>query len=186
MPADVFILSSDTRTRILYETNGTSYYYGYGGTSYNAAHQWLNNDATWVMSLNNLGDLSVTGQFYCQLYTTTNQYPHDYVGVPFETASGAVSNYTLKLILNSFTGFHRNFTEDELFDENEPQLFKDTYEGRIVISTGKIATQIGNETNGYEIKNGKEGIFIEDSHPLIELSRKKKDKRVFGVVRNEK
>ena len=86
------------------------------------------------------------------------------------------------MILNSFTGFHRNFTNDEFFDENEPQLFRDTYEGRIVIATGKIETQIGNENDGYEIKNGKEGIFIEDAHPLIELSRTKKDKRVFGVL----
>ena len=33
-----------------------------------------------------------------------------------------------------------------------------------------------------KLKMGKKEFFIEDSHPLIELSRKKKDKRVFGVV----
>ena len=76
--------------------------------------------------------------------------------------------------------YNNIFEKEELFDENEPQLFKDTYEGRIVISTGKIATQIGNETNGYDIKNGKEGIFIEDSHPLIELSRKIKG--IWNVI----
>jgi hypothetical protein len=118
----------------------------------------------------------------CRLFTTTNQNPHDYVGVPFETPSGSQGVYTLQLILNSFTGLHRSFTNDELFDENDPQLFKDTYEGRIVIATGKIATQIGNQNDGYEIKYDKEGIFTEDAHPLIELSRKKKDKRVFGVL----
>jgi hypothetical protein len=29
-------------------------------------------------------------------------------------------------------------------------------------------------------------MFIEDSHPIVELSRKKKDKRVFGVLGDPK
>ncbi len=67
--ADFWILSSDaSRVRLLYVTNETSYYQGYGG-DYGAAHQWLNRDGTWIMSLNNLDYLSVTGQFNCQLYT---------------------------------------------------------------------------------------------------------------------
>jgi hypothetical protein len=128
------------------------------------------------------GNLTVTEKITCKLTTTTNQNPHDYVGVPFETNSGATASYTLQLILNSFTGYHRSFTNDELFDENDAQLFKDTYEGRIVVATGKIATQIGNENDGYDIKYDKDGIFVEDSHPIIQLSRKKKDKSVFGVL----
>ena len=128
------------------------------------------------------GNLTVTEKITCKLTTTTNQNPHDYVGVPFETNSGATASYTLQLILNSFTGYHRNFTNDELFDENDAQLFKDTYEGRIVVATGKIATQIGNQNDGYDIQYDKDGIFVEDSHPLIQLSRKKKQKSVFGVL----
>jgi hypothetical protein len=31
-------------------------------------------------------------------------------------------------------------------------------------------------------KEIKEGIYIEDAHPVIKLSRTKKDKRVFGVL----
>ena len=118
----------------------------------------------------------------CRLLTTSTQNPHDYVGITSETTAGSTGAYTLRTILNSFTGLHRSFTNDELFDETNPQLFKDTYEGRIVIATGKIATQIGNQNDGYDIKYDKDGIFTEDSHPLIELSRVKKDKRVFGVL----
>ena len=71
----------------------------------------------------------------------------DLVGVNIEgTNVNNYNNTTLYVIQGTFTGFHRCFTEDELFDKEEPQLFKDNYEGRIVISTGKIATDT-NETN---------------------------------------
>jgi hypothetical protein len=81
----------------------------------------------------------------------------------------------------TFTGFHRCFTKDALYDNDDPQKFKDDYMGRIVISTGKIATDM--KTNDeWEIKYDKAGITIEDALPEIELSRTKKDKRVFGVL----
>ena len=82
----------------------------------------------------------------------------------------------------TFTGYHRSFTEDELFNKDEPQKFKDDYIGRIVISTGKIATDLTNDDNEWEIKYNKDGITVEDAIPMIELSRIKKDKRVFGVM----
>ena len=34
----------------------------------------------------------------------------------------------------------------------------------------------------WEILEGKNGITIDDSHPMVELSRKKNDKRVIGVI----
>ena len=42
----------------------------------------------------------------------------------------------------------------------EPQSFKDSYEGRIVISTGKIATDTNETDEEWEIKYDKEGITI--------------------------
>ena len=45
-------------------------------------------------------------------------------------------------MFGTFTGFHRVFTEDELFNKDEPQKFKDDYVGRIVVSNGKIATDL--------------------------------------------
>jgi hypothetical protein len=81
----------------------------------------------------------------------------------------------------TFTGFHRCFTKDPLYDNDDPQKFKDDYLGRIVVSTGKIATDL--KTNDeWEIKYDKAGITIEDALPEIELSRTRKDKRVFGVL----
>jgi hypothetical protein len=140
----------------------------------------VNLTGTWAF--NCYGPAMFDYDLSCRLLTTSQQNPHDYVGITSETSAGSTGVYTLRTILNSFTGFHRNFTNDELFDENDPQLFKDNYEGRIVVATGKIATQTGNEKDGYEIKYDKDGIFTEDAHPLIQLSRKKKDKRVFGVL----
>jgi hypothetical protein len=37
-------------------------------------------------------------------------------------------------------------------------------------------------TDDWNLNYDKEGIFIEDAHPIIELCRKKKDKRIFGVL----
>ena len=50
-------------------------------------------------------------------------------------------------MFNTFTGFHRVFTEDENYNKDEPQLFKDEYIGRIVISIGKIATDMKKEND---------------------------------------
>jgi hypothetical protein len=160
MPCDRWIYSGDAlRTRLHYETNGTSYYQGYGG-DYAAAHQWRNRDGNWVMSLNNLGDCGITGQFNCQLYTISGSY-RDFVGVYLEDSQvNDVGNYVLKVIQGTFTGFHGVFTEDELFNKDEPQLFKDNYIGRIVVSNGKIATDTNDNEKDWVIKYDKEGITI--------------------------
>ena len=93
-----------------------------------------------------------------------------------------MNNATLYCIQGTFTRFHRVFTNDELYNNNDPQKFKDDYEGRIVISNGKIATDTNENNKEWEIKYNKDGITIEDALPIIELSRIRKDKRVFGVL----
>jgi hypothetical protein len=105
----------------------------------------------------------------------------DYVGVQINSSSGSTYQYPIMIMYGTFTGFHRVFTEDEKFDKKDPQKFKDDYVGRIVISIGKIATDTKSNEE-WEIKYDKEGITIEDALPMIELSRIKKDKRVFGVL----
>ena len=127
----------------------------------------------------------MSGYLQCLLLAISNSGT-DYLGVANADAGTGV-NYSRQLYImyNTFTGFHRCFTEDEKFNKDEPQLFKNEYVGRIVISTGKIATDTkdnNDNTSEWEIKYDKEGITIEDSLPMIELSRKKKDKRVFGVM----
>ena len=142
------------------------------------------------------GDLSLftgigggTGAFYCAGNLTctmgsVDSYGNDYLGVA-NTSAGGNTQYsrTLYIMFNTFTGIHRCFTNDPLYDNDDPQKFKDNYMGRIVVSTGKIATDMkSTENNEWEIKYDKEGITIEDALPQIELSRKRRDKRVFGVL----
>ncbi len=113
---------------------------------------------------------NLIAQYYisCRLLTVAYD-PHDFVGIAFNgTTLNSSGNYTLYVILNSFTGFHRCFKEDELFDINEIQQFKDEYCGRIVISTGKIKTHVPSNPGEWKIKENKEGIFIEDALPVIE------------------
>ena len=101
----------------------------------------------------------------------------------FNSSQGTTYQTSIKIIYGTFTGFHRCFTDDIEFKDEEPQKFKDDYVGRIVVSTGKIATDSKNENDTeWNILYDKEGITIEDALPIIQLSRKKKDKKVFGVL----
>ncbi len=130
------------------------------------------------------GSLDVDGQITCLLYTISGSYRYLFdINADF-TPVGSFGNYQIKVIEGIFTGFYRCFTEDfnEFFNKDEPQLFRDTYEGWIVISTGKIATDTNENENDWEIKYDKDGITIEDALPMIDLSRNKKDKRIFGVL----
>ena len=111
----------------------------------------------------------------------------DYAGVQFNSVFGTSYLASINILAGTFTGFHRCFTSDEKFNKVEPQSFKNDYVGRIVVSTGKIATdwrtkKEADEGKDWEIRYDKDGITIEDALPIIELSRKKKDKRVFGVL----
>jgi hypothetical protein len=106
----------------------------------------------------------------------------DLVGVANVTGNNAPFSRTLFIMFNTFTGFHRCFTNDELYNNDDPQKFKDDYMGRIVVSTGRIATDMKKPENEWEVKYDKEGITIEDALPEIELSRTRKDKKVFGVL----
>ena len=137
----------------------------------------------------------MTGTFICDgtitaLFFAINNSGTDYLGVSFNfpDTSSAVQK-TICAMLGSFTGFHRCFTNDELYNEESEETIKDfkfKYAGRVVIASGKIATDdsITDENNNTEwnIKYDKEGITLEDALPIVQLSRQRKDKRVFGVL----
>jgi hypothetical protein len=92
-----------------------------------------NGDATILMTVNNNGNLIAEGQITCLLYTISGSY-RDLLGVYADfTPAGSFGYYQIKIIEGTFTGFHRCFTDDEFFNKDEPQLFRDTYEGRIVV-----------------------------------------------------
>jgi hypothetical protein len=156
-------------------------------------------------------ELDVQGQATFNTLTIFNQYTvvyntlqvrltnisstnTDYVCVAGNTSFNSVNDKALYIANGTFTGFHRNYTDDELFDPETPELFKNNFTGCIVISTGKIKTDYstitedededGIKKTDVEWKSAidKEGILIEDALPIIKLSRVKKDKRVFGVM----
>ena len=182
LPADRYIYSSDAmRSRLYFVTNGNNTYQSYGAYA-NAGHLFQNGDATTLMTLRNNGNLDVGGEVKSTLFTISGNY-RDLMGVYAEgTPAGSFGTYTYKIVEGTFTGFHRCFTDDELYNNDEPQSFKEQFEGRIVISTGKIATDTNTNDTEWIVLYDKAGITIEDALPITQLSRKKKDKRVFGVV----
>jgi hypothetical protein len=175
---DNWLLSGEYSNRFYFANTGTSYYQGYGTN----CHIFRASNGVDIMTLKSNCDVRIEGEITCKLFTISASY-RDLMGVLVEgTTLGSFGYYALKVVEGTFTGFHRCFIEDEYFNKDDPQLFRDEYEGRIVISTGKIATDTNDNGTDWEIKYDKDGITIEDALPIIELSRNKKDKRVFGVL----
>ena len=109
---------------------------------------------------------------------------NDYTCIQFNTTQGGAYQYPICVAVGTFTGFHRPFLDNEpLFDNENPQKFKDDYVGRLVIASGKIATDTKTKDDEeWNIKYDKDGITIEDAVFMVQLSRTKKDKRVVGVL----
>ena len=59
--------------------------------------------------------IGITGYLTCRMESVANNGT-DYVGVQFNTTQGTAYFQTLKIMYGSFTGFHRLFCDDELFD----------------------------------------------------------------------
>lgn len=105
---------------------------------------------------------------------------YDNVGVLDGVSTGTYVFRKMYLRLSTFTEVHRCFCEDELYTNYDD--FINEFVGRIVVSKGKIKTALKEPGKDWQILEGKEGITIDDSHPIIELSRKKKDKSVAGII----
>jgi hypothetical protein len=197
---DRWNISSDGGSRLYFQNGATTYIGGYSSTTIEFRH----NDGSMIARIIS------TGQFACHFQTigSTNT---DYIGVAANTGYGALGYYFTYVLYNTFTGYHRCYYEDdEIFNNDmtneEIDIFKNNYKGRIVISTGKIKTDLtrqlpqeeepddGNRPINYEeIKNqtpnnewytaiDKDGITIEDAIPMVKLCSVKKDKRVYGVL----
>jgi hypothetical protein len=148
----------------------------------------------------------IFGGFYSVSRTNT-----DYICVQGDySANNAYGTRWLRVAFESFTAFHRCYTDDELCNnetDEDIDIFKNNYMGRVVIATGKIKTDLSrmiDEERGEDAPEyvepeksnkqkpewynamDKDGISIEDAIPVIALSRKKKDKRVFGVLGDPK
>jgi hypothetical protein len=194
--------SCDAGNQRFYYANGaTTYLRGHGGTPFEYRN---GNDGT-------ISQMASNGQTAFH-FLTIPSLNTDYIGVNSNTGSGALGFYYMHILFNTFTGFHRCYYEDDdIFNNDmskeEIDIFKNNYSGRIVISTGKIKTDLSrtvpkeeeeeNEVNrpiNYEeIKNenpnvewysgiDKDGITIEEAIPIVQLCRVKKDKRIYGVL----
>jgi hypothetical protein len=146
--------------------------------------------------------LRVYNEIFGGFYSVTNT-DTDYLCIMGNYgANNAYSSRWIKVAFGSFTAFHRCYTDDELYNnetDEDIDIFKNNFIGRVVIATGKIKTDFSRTTeapkdpdeveedkakreeNEWYSEIDKDGINIEDAVPVVRLSRKKKDKRVFGV-----
>jgi hypothetical protein len=120
--------SLDGNQRLYFASNSTTYIQGNG--SGDVIEFRNGNDAL-------LSRITCVGQFSAH-FRTIASLNTDHVGVIGNTAMDALGYYFLHIFHNTFTGFHRCYTDDELFNEDEVDILKNNYMGRIVTSKCRI------------------------------------------------
>jgi hypothetical protein len=145
-----------------------------------------------------------TGGSYYGGFLSIPMTNSDYLSVSGASTLNQVYSGWIRVAHLSFTAFHRCYTDDDLYNNETDEnidIFKKNYMGRVVIATGKIKTDLtrnkepepdneteinpdmpSNDTQEWYSLIDKDGITIEDAVPIVQFSRKKKDKRVFGVL----
>ena len=78
------------------------------------------------------GNLDVYGSLYTQggitaTLTAVSNSGTDYIGVVNADSNGQSYSRRIFIMFDTFTGFHRCFTNDELYNNDDPQKFKDDY-----------------------------------------------------------
>ena len=162
--------SQDNRNRFYFTDDGTSSHtvFRTGSTT----HYFQDKDATDYCLLDRFG--------ISTYFEVISGGGYDNIGVLDASVTGVYVYRRLLVRLSTFTEVHRCFCEDELFLNYDE--FINNYIGRVVVSKGKIKTALKEADKEWQILEGKDGITIDDNHPVVELSRKKKDKRVIGVI----
>ena len=140
--------SSDGISRLWFGGNSTTFISGQGSGT---VIEFRSNRDTMRARLEN------NGQFGCHFLTIPSLNTDD-VGVAANTGSNAFGFYYIHVIFNTFTGFHRCYYEDdEIFNNDmfkeDIDIFKNNYSGRIVISTGKIKTDLSRSVAKEEEEN---------------------------------
>jgi len=165
--------------------NINRFYFGNGSHTYFGtadAYYFRNGVDSDIITISNVG------YFTCGLEVVTSS--RDYVGIDEPNTQGTIARKPLKVYWGSFTEFHRCFIEDELFLIENREQFLEEYEGRVVISIGKIKQERrdgeGGEFPEWTILENKEAVRIDDAQPIIQLSRIRKDKKIYGVIGSKK
>jgi len=155
------------------QVNGDSTFQGYiaGGAIVSTQNSgfWITNNAdfnitsanTWYIFMGGTGDL------HFQFGTSLSTVLKGYVGTSASSGSYKQMN---------FTGQHRCITENQSILDNI-----DDYIGLVVISTGTYNSIIPDDT---ENDPSTDVIDVNDAQPIVELSNKVRDKRVYGVISN--
>jgi hypothetical protein len=180
---------SDNNARMYLQTGSTTFIRGYGSTPI----EFRGGTDIQLATISSQGHLTC----YFQSFSGSGM---DYTGV-LNAGEITTNNWrTLRVIFGTFTGYHRCYTDDDLCNDENIDIFKNEYMGRIVISTGKIKTDVSIKKNKEPITEptepieeyewntlcDKQGITIEDALPIIQLSRVRKDKRIYGVLGDPK
>ena len=154
--------------------NGDSTFQGYiaGGSilSTQNAGFWITNNVdfnitsanTWYIYMGGTGDLHF--EFGTALGSITLR---GYVGTTASSGSYQQMN---------FTGQHLCISENQSIIDNI-----DNYVGMVVISTGKYNSIIHDNN---ENDPSTDTISVNEAQPVVELTKKAKDKRVYGVISN--
>ena len=72
--------------------------------------------------LSNTGSLLLEGEIVPLMASVANSGT-DYCGVTLNSSQGTNYKTSIKIMFGTFTGFHRCFTDDIEFKEEEPQKF---------------------------------------------------------------
>jgi len=130
-----------------------------------------NDERDWFIGTQDNG-----GQSKMLFSTRTSQYndtyPLRYAGYIFSNVSSLLYGDPM-----NFTGQHRCVPQNIDFYNNI-----DNYVGLIVYATGDYKTYSNSQE---KLTTDKEAITINDSLPIIDLSNKKKQKSVFGIISNK-
>jgi len=209
----IYFRDSDQRQGMIHVNGNLMYFLSGPGSGTSGSEQnWTPNAGRWPLYINlNNNDATFGGEiealFYAVSMTNT-----DYLCVQQNYGSiNSVASLKIKAAFGSFTAFHRCYTDDDLYNnetDEDIDLFKNNYMGRVVIATGKIKTDFTRKketeaepepepepvinglpqpTGGKQVEDewysgiDKDGIAVEDAVPVVRLSRQRKDKRVFGV-----
>lgn len=135
-------------------------------------HVFSDKDNTQFLKMDRYDGLST----YFNVTTSTT----DFLAVVEPNAQNTIQYRTVYIKFGSFTEFHRVFVDDELYINYDD--FMNNYVGRVVISKGRTKHAKKEIDKDWEVLEDKDAITIDDAQPIVQLSRKRKDKRAYGIV----